>query len=62
MSEIFDYEYDPFEGEGKTCNTCHATGLHWEDFGAGFKLYDEDNKKHVCPAAKPTADDFEDLT
>lgn len=65
MSDIFDYEPDPFDSDGEPehveCKICRMSGLHWEDFGSGWKLYDENLKRHVCPSQRPSADDFEAL-
>ena len=42
------------------CGICEEEGLHWENRGRGFRLYDEDGELHLCNP--PTADDFEDVS
>lgn len=44
------------------CTRCGKSGLHWEETDVGFALYDNRDRKHVCPAVKPSADDFDDLS
>lgn len=39
------------------CYRCGKGGLHWED----KELFDIRDKKHICPASKPSKDDFEIL-
>lgn len=58
-----DYDYlheDDFDDRDIMCGICEEEGLHWADHGKGFRLYDEDNKLHVCHP--PSADDFESIT
>ena len=68
MSDTFDFddfddEHDPFIHDvRKVCASCGTSGLQWQDFGSGWKLYDNNLKRHVCPQHKPSADDFNDLT
>jgi hypothetical protein len=31
-----------------TCDRCGAVGLHWWDLPEGWRLFDDNNKLHVC--------------
>lgn len=45
-----------------TCNRCEEHGLHWENFGGPWRLFDRHDDPHLCQAVEPTADDFDDIT
>ena len=59
MSDMFDDDGYDAEDFDVTCKRCGEGGLHWVDYGDGWKLVDEDGVHHVCPRA--TADDFDVL-
>lgn len=50
------YDFGP-DDDDIMCGICEEEGLHWEDRGKGWRLYDEDGKLHVCHP--PSANDFE---
>ena len=62
MSELFD-EYRPEDwqtGQTAECKFCGEEDLHWQDYGSGWRLYDENEKKHVCKRVA-SVDDFDAL-
>ena len=58
MYDSLDDE-DYFNDEVATirCARCGATGLMWIDSGNGFKLVEDNGKRHECHRASPA--DFE---
>lgn len=57
---LFDRYEDGYDFDGVVCERCDMDGLHWEDRGKGFRLYEETGLLHTCH--KPSSNDFEDLT
>lgn len=55
-------EYEAYEmpdAVGVECKFCGCDGLHWEEFGRRWMLFDEDDVLHDCRTG--AADDFDDL-
>ncbi len=64
MSANDDIDFDNDTGEQPEpaeCKFCGKAGLHWEETDAGWRLVDDNYKRHVC-SNKTVAADFEDLT
>lgn len=58
--DFFEPQHDERYSEVE-CKRCGTAGLHWEDEGGTWRLYDRRDQPHRCNMAKVAMGDFEVL-
>jgi hypothetical protein len=57
--DYFDLYDDDEQPAIVTCKRCRKGGLHWENDGGQWNLYEGWHRLHRCDMRKAAADDFE---